>query len=113
MLVNAANANGTVYMDTAKNLCSNTTYQFGIWFTSVMTKFACDGQAQLPNLQLQIKTLSGTVLVEGNSGFLPIVEDKAWKFYSLSFQTPAPVSAVIFSVTINALSRMWKRLCDR
>ena len=68
-----------------------------------MTKFACDGQAKLPNLQFQIKTLSGTVLAEGNSGFLPIVEDKEWKFYSLSFQTPASVTAVIFSITINAL----------
>jgi len=103
MLVNAANFTGTVYTDTAKNLCSNTTYQFGIWFTSVMTKFACDGQAQLPNLNFQVKTLSGTVLIEGNSGFLPIVEDKQWKFYSLSFQTPASVSAVIFFITINAL----------
>ena len=44
MLVNAASTPGTVYMDTAKNLCSNTNYQFGVWFTSVMTNLACDGK---------------------------------------------------------------------
>jgi hypothetical protein len=33
MLVNAASTPGTVYMDTAKNLCGNTNYQFGVWFT--------------------------------------------------------------------------------
>jgi len=101
MLVNAASTPGTVYMDTAKNLCSNTTYQFGVWFTSVMTKYACDGQPILPNLQFQVKTLSGTVLAEANSGFLPIVEEKEWKFYSLSFQTPTGTNAVIFSITVN------------
>jgi gliding motility-associated-like protein len=101
MLVNASNKPGTVYTDTAKNLCGNTQYQFGIWFTSVMTKLACDGQAILPNLHFQVKTVSGTVLVEGNSGFLPIVEDREWKFYSLSFQTPSTVRDVIFSISVD------------
>ena len=101
MLVNAASTPGTVYMDTTNNLCENTTYQFGVWFTSVMTNLACDGQPILPNLQFQIKTLSGTVLVEGNSGFLPLVDEREWKFYSLSFQTPATVTAVIFSITVD------------
>ena len=104
MLVNAANTPGTVYMDTAKNLCGSTNYQFGIWFTSVMMKNACDANPQLPNLKFQIKTLSGTVLAEGNSGFLPLVTEKEWKFFSLSFQVPNNANAVIFSITINPIS---------
>jgi len=101
MLVNAASTPGTVYMDTAKNLCGNTQYQFGVWFTSVMTKLACDGQPILPNLKFQVKTLAGIVLVDGNSGFLPTVDDREWKFYGLSFQTPGTETAVIFSITID------------
>src|SRR5678815_3677592 len=101
MLVNAASTPGTVYMDTAKNLCGNTNYQFGVWFTSVMTNLACDGKSILPNLKFQVTTLSGTVLTEGNSGFLPLVDEREWKFYSLSFQTPGTETAVIFSITIN------------
>ena len=101
MLVNSASSPGLIYGDTAKNLCGNTQYQFGVWFTSVMTKNACDGQPVLPNLHFQIRTISGTVLVEGNSGFLPIVEDRDWKFYSLSFQTPSTVRDVIFSITVD------------
>ncbi|HLG40844.1 MAG TPA: hypothetical protein VI461_14290, partial [Chitinophagaceae bacterium] len=101
MLVNAASTPGTVYMDTAKNLCGNTVYQFGIWATSVMTSFACDGNAVLPNLRYQIKTLSGTVLAVDSTGFLPIVNDREWKFYSLPIQTPANVTDVIISITIN------------
>jgi len=101
MLVNAASTPGIVYMDTAKNLCSNTTYQFGVWFTSVMMKNACDSSPQLPNLKFQVKTLSGTVLAEGNSGFLPLVDEREWKSFNLSFQTPNNASAVIFSITIS------------
>src|SRR5215470_11678630 len=71
MLVNAESTPGTVYTDTAKTLCPNTTYQFGVWFTSVMTSLACDGHPILPNLHFQVQTLSGTILVQGNSGFLP------------------------------------------
>ena len=104
MLVNAASTPGTVYMDTAKNLCGSTNYQFGVWFTSVMMKNACDSNPQLPNLKFQIKTLSGTVLAEGNSGFLPLVTEKEWKFFSLSFQTPNNTTAIIFSITINPIS---------
>jgi len=103
MLVNAASTPGIVYMDTAKNLCGNTNYQFGVWFTSVMTSLACDGQPKLPNLNFQVRTLSGTILAEGNSGFLPLVDEREWKFYGLSFQTPNNTNAIIFSITINPI----------
>src|SRR5437763_3582993 len=43
MLVNGESLAGTVYMDTAKGLCGNTVYQFGVWISGVMTKLACGG----------------------------------------------------------------------
>src|SRR6185503_1617126 len=101
MLVNAASTPGTVYMDTAKNLCPNTVYQFGMWVTPVMTSFACDGTPILPNIRYQIKTLSGIILAKDSTGFLPIVNDRDWKFYSLSIQTPNNVTAAIISITVN------------
>src|SRR5215510_4177817 len=43
MMVNAESTPGVVYTDTARNLCNNTIYQFGMWATPVMTSFACGG----------------------------------------------------------------------
>ncbi len=101
ILVNAASTPGTIYTDTAKNLCGNTVYQFGMWVTSVMTKYACDGNPVLPNLKFQIKTLSGTILAEDSTGYLPIVDEREWKFFGLSMQTPGNITAAIISITIN------------
>ena len=101
MLVNAENETGTVYMDTAKGLCGSTVYQFGIWVTSVMTKLACNGNAILPNLKFQIKTLSGIVLASDSTGNLPIVDERVWKFYSLSFMAPVGITDALISITIN------------
>jgi gliding motility-associated-like protein len=101
MLVNAASTPGTVYVDTATNLCGNTVYQLGVWVTSVMTKFACDGNPVLPDLKFQVKTLSGTLLGEDSTGYLPIVNERQWKIFGLSFQTPNNITAVIISISIN------------
>jgi gliding motility-associated-like protein len=101
MMVNAESTPGIIYMDTAKGLCGNTVYQFGMWVTSVMTKFACSGNAVLPNLKFQIKTLSGVTLASDSTGYLPIVDDREWKFFGLSLTTPATVTDAIISITIN------------
>jgi gliding motility-associated-like protein len=101
MLVNASNNAGTVYQDTAKSLCGNTTYVFGIWVTPVMNSFACGGNAVLPNVKFAIKTLSGTILVQDSTGNLPIVQEKQWKFYTMSMTTGAGSTDLIVSVTIN------------
>ncbi len=103
MLVNAENEKGTVYMDTAKSLCGNTIYQFGVWITPVMTKFACGGNPVLPNIKYKITSLSGSILAIDSTGPLPIVDDKIWKFYELVFKTPPGpgTSDVIVSLTID------------
>src|SRR6266487_7056595 len=101
MLVNAENESGNVYMDTAKELCGNTVYQFGVWVTSVMTKLACNGNPVLPDLIFKIKTLSGILLASDSTGHLPIVDDREWKFYGFSFTSPPGITDAIVSITIN------------
>ncbi len=101
MLVNAENTPGTVYMDTVKGLCGSTVYQFGMWVTSVMSKFACNGNAQLPNLKYQIKTLSGITLAMDSTGYLPIVIEREWKYFGFSIKTPMGITDAIVSITIN------------
>jgi hypothetical protein len=101
MLVNSESTPGIVYTDTAKNLCSNTVYQFGMWVTPVMTSFACGGSPVLPNVKYTLKTLSGAILAEDSTGKLPIVNESLWKYYGLSITTPASVSDVIVLITIN------------
>ena len=101
MLVNAESTPGTVYRDTAKGLCSNTFYQFGVYITTVMTKLACNGSPVLPNVKYSVTTLAGTVLAADSTGFLPVADEKLWKFYGLSFVTAAGVNDVIISITVN------------
>jgi len=101
MLVNGESTPGIVYTDTARNLCGNTVYQFGMWATPVMTSFACSGSAVLPNVKYTLKTISGTILAEDSTGNLPIVNDREWKYYGLSITTPASVTDVIVLITIN------------
>lgn len=101
MLVNAESQAGLVYGDTVRNACPNTVYQFGFWATSVMTSFACDNKAVLPNLKYTIKTLSGQVLATDSTGNLPIVFEKKWKLYPVTFKTPPGATAFIFSISID------------
>lgn len=101
LLVNAESQAGTVYMDTAKNICGNTVYQFGLWITSVMTKFACNGTPILPNIKFRVITLSGAILAADSTGYLPIVDAKEWKFYGLSFTTPSGITSAIVRITID------------
>jgi gliding motility-associated-like protein len=98
MLVNGANNNQTVYSDTVKGLCANTTYQFTAWVTNVMQKFSCDGNAVLPNLKFTVEALDKTILQTYNTGEIPMTEEKLWKQYGLSFTLPATIDAIILKV---------------
>src|SRR5260221_3868341 len=101
MLVNAESLQGIVYADTAKGLCGNTVYQFGVWVTSVMTKYSCGGNAVLPKLIFEIKTLSGALLASDSTGLLPLTDDKKWVPYNFLLKTPVDVTDAIVSITIN------------
>src|SRR5207244_2415118 len=89
MLVNAESTTGTVYTDTAKDLCDNTNYVFAAWISNAMQSFSCGGNPVLANLTFIVKKLDGTVLATSNTGDIPVANDRIWKQYGLSFTTPA------------------------
>ena len=101
MMVNAESTPGIIYTDTARNLCNNTVYQFGMWATPVMTSFACGGSPVLPVIRYQIKTLSGVILAIDSTPPLPIVNERDWRFYGLSITTPPGITDVVIDITIS------------
>jgi gliding motility-associated-like protein len=101
MLVNAESTPGTVYTDTARNLCDFTNYVFSAWISNAMQDFTCGGNPVLANLVFTIKKLDGTVLAQTTTGNIPVADDRIWNQYGLAFTTPANTPEVIASITIN------------
>ena len=101
MLVNAESTPGIIHADTARGLCGNTTYQYSAWICNVMQNFSCEGKSLLPDITFTVKTVAGNVLATYNTGDIPILTEKLWKQFGLSFQLPASENAVILSITIN------------
>ncbi|CAN5769696.1 hypothetical protein BH10BAC2_BH10BAC2_31360 [soil metagenome] len=98
MMVNAAGTPGTIYTDTVRELCGNTTYQLAGWITNVMQDITCGGKASLPNIIFAIENLSGVELASYSSGFIPIENAKVWKQYGITVKTPANTNAVILRI---------------
>lgn len=101
MLVNAESTAGTIYRDTIKGVCGNTVYQFQLWVTAVMTKYACGRTPRLPNVKFTLKTLSGAVLARDSTGYLTVVEGVEWKPYGFSLRTPLDITDAIIEITID------------
>jgi gliding motility-associated-like protein len=99
MLVNAEDSPGTVYIDTAKNLCENTNYVFSAWISNAMQTITCGGKAVPASLIMTIKKLDGTVLASTNTGDILIENDRVWKEYGTSFICPPNTPSVIVSIT--------------
>ena len=91
-----------IHLDTATNLCGNTTYQYAAWLANVMRNTACGGNPVLPDITFTISTLSGVTLATTNSGDLPIeFIGRVWRQYGLSFTTPATVNTVVLTLSID------------
>ena len=102
MLVNAESTPGIVHLDTANNLCGNTTYVYAAWISAVMQKISCGGNPILPNIIFDVKTLSGVLVATYSTGDLPLTDTKSWKQYGLSFKTPANVNALVLTIRIDS-----------
>lgn len=99
MLVNAESTPGTVYTDTAKNLCENTNYVFAAWISNAMQAITCNNNPVLANVTLTATALDGTVLATTNTGDIPTAFDRIWKQYGVALRTPPGVTSVIISIT--------------
>ncbi|MEP7229840.1 MAG: T9SS type B sorting domain-containing protein [Ginsengibacter sp.] len=98
MLVDASFEPSDFYLDTVKNLCANTTYEFAAWMLNM--KYVLQGTR--PNITFSIETTTGQVLQTYNSGDIPVEQTVVWKQYGFYFTTPANVSNIVLRMTNNA-----------
>ena len=102
MLVNASVAPGVFFVDTVKNLCANTKYEFATWITNVIVPTACNGSPNKPKLTFNIETADGVVLSTYNTGDIVETTNAVWRQYGFFFTTPATSSTVVIRITNNA-----------
>lgn len=98
MLVDASFEPGDFYLDTVKNLCANTTYEFAAWMLNM--KYVSQGIR--PNITFSIETAGGDVLQTYNSGDIPVEQTVVWKQYGFYFTTPENTAAIVLRMTNNA-----------
>ncbi|MEP7144130.1 MAG: gliding motility-associated C-terminal domain-containing protein [Ferruginibacter sp.] len=102
MLVNASFNPGDFYVDTVKNLCANTTYEFAAWIVNVLLPSACTGNGIRPRLVFNIETTTGSILGTYSTGDLPASGSPDWKQYGLFFTTPVNTNNVVIRLTNTA-----------
>jgi hypothetical protein len=102
MLVNASIDPGDFFVDTARGLCANTTYEFGAWVANVLLTSACEGNGTDPKLVFNIETSAGVVLGTYSTGDIPETASPEWKQYGLFFTTPINTNDVVIRITNNA-----------
>jgi len=104
MLVNASYDPGQFYLDTVRNLCGGSTYEFAAWLINVSKPVLCWGATQIivPNITFQIERTDGTILGTYNTGNIPASDPPQWKQYGFFFTTPAGVTDVVIRMVNNA-----------
>jgi gliding motility-associated-like protein len=102
MLVNASIQPSAFYLDTVKELCSGTTYEFAAWILNVLKSSACGGAGTQPNLTFTIEGTDGTVLQSYSTGNIPNLAAPAWQQFGFFFATPVGVSDVVLRIFNNS-----------
>ena len=102
MLVNASFTPSDFYIDTVRNLCASTTYEFGAWITNVILPTACSPNLINPKLVFNVETVTGQVLGTYSTGDILPTTNTQWKQYGLFFTTPLNTSDVVIRLTNNA-----------
>lgn len=95
MLINASNLPSDFYVDTVKNLCSSSTYQFAAWIMNVQKSTACGGVTIKPNVTFSIERTNGTVIQSYNTNDIATTANPTWLQYGFFFTTPVGVSDVV------------------
>ena len=102
MLINASLAPSAFYVDTVKDLCSNTTYEFAAWVINVMRPSACMGNGIEPNLTFTIEKTDGTILQTYNTKNIPAQSSPLWQQFGFFFSTPVGVSNIVLRIVNNS-----------
>ncbi|HWB25635.1 MAG TPA: PKD domain-containing protein [Chitinophagaceae bacterium] len=98
MLVDASFEPSDFYLDTVKNLCANTTYEFAAWILNMKNI----QQGIRPNITFSIETPGGQVLKNYTTGDIPPEVAVNWRQYGFYFTTPSNVPVIVLRMTNNA-----------
>ena len=101
MLVNASYQPSAFYLDTVKNLCGGTTYEFAAWIINVINAAKAPNSIE-PNLTFSIEKTDGTLLQTYNTNNIPASASPTWNQYGFFFTTPGGVSNVVLRIFNNA-----------
>ncbi len=102
MLVNASFNPGDFYVDTVRDLCANTKFEFAAWIMNVLSSTQCSGNPITPKLVFNIETVTGVVLGTYSTGDILSTLSPEWKQYGLFFTTPINTSSVVIRLTNTA-----------
>lgn len=102
MLVNASFKPGVFYLDTVKNLCGGTTYEFSAWILNILKYSACLTNGINPNISFNIETPAGDIIQTYSTGNIPNLASAQWGQYGFYFTLPANVSDLVLRMTNNA-----------
>jgi gliding motility-associated-like protein len=95
MLVNASFNPGVFYLDTVRDLCGGTTYEFSAWIMSVLKSSACNGTGNTPNITFSIETTTGTVIQSYSTGSIANLSFPQWNQYGFFFTLPGSTSNLV------------------
>ncbi len=102
MLVNASYTPGVFFLDTVKNLCGGTTYEFSAWILNILRSASCGNNGINPNITLSIETTKGDVIQNYSTGNIPNLATTKWNQYGFYFTLPANVSDLVLRMINNA-----------
>ena len=102
MLINASNSPSDFYVDTVRNLCPNSTYEFAAWIINVLNASGCGGNGNRPFITFTIEKTDGTLIYSFNTGNIQISATPMWIQYKDFFTTPLGVTDVVLRMRNNA-----------
>ncbi|MES2431458.1 MAG: gliding motility-associated C-terminal domain-containing protein [Bacteroidota bacterium] len=97
MLVNANNTPSDFYIDTVKNLCPNTTYEFAAWILNMLSTGSCSPNPIYPNIEFTIETPQKIILGSYRTGDIPmnVLGNAQWVQYGFIFRNVASTEVVL------------------
>lgn len=102
LLVNSAYNTGMFLATKVTGFKGGKTYQFGAWIMNVCRPTNKCPFPLLPNITIQLQTLSGKTVAQFLTGEVPRVEEPHWTQHRAQFTVPASETALILTMTNNA-----------
>ena len=101
MIVNASYEPSLFFIQQAKGLCPNTTYEFSAYVLNLIIKSADSAAFIEPNIVFTIETTAGKVLASDTTGTIPTTPygTTYWNKYGVYFTTPADGTDVVVEMS--------------